>query len=349
MERGATWVRAVAFTLTLACAASAETRPASAGADAATAAKEDDEQAVAIRLEGDWQGCPTPTDFFARLAQRAPGIRLTRPGEPGWVFVARMARAERGSVHGVLRVHDLDGGVLERDVSGASCIEVAEALALIGAVTIRPGIAVDYDAVRRAFVQPSPAAQEFAAPPSAAALNPWSFSLRGVGSVRSNVLPVPLYAVGLGAELAREGTGIWRPAIGLAAAATLRATADTDSALTRTELTGQLFFGQVSVSPLALRMGPLELRPYGTLELGVLTATGQGTGLSVPRQSRELWVAAALLAQGDVFLGENWRCGAYAGAALHPIRYLFHMTPVDVYQTRLVGFAAGASISFRMN
>ena len=98
-----------------------------------------------------------------------------------------------------------------------------------------------------------------------------------------------------------------------------------------------------------LRTGPLELRPYGAIELGVLTATGQGDGLVLGRQSREVWLAAALLAQADVIGGENWRVGAYAGAQVHPIRYLFQMTPVDVYRTSLVGVAAGVSISVRMN
>jgi hypothetical protein len=312
-----------------------------------------DEQAVAIRLEGNWAGCPTPTDFFARLAQRAPGVRLTRPGEPGWVFVAGMARAEPNGVRGHLRVQDLEGGVLERDVSGASCAEVAEALTLIGAVTIRPGIAVDYDSGGRpraaASTSLSAAPLGLGALPPAVPVPGWSFALRGVGLVRSNVVPIPLYGVGLGAELAHEGSSAWRPAVALAAAATLEAIADTGSALSRTELTAQLFFGQVAVSPLALRTGAVELRPYAAFELGVLTASGQGEGLTFPRQSRELWVAAALLAQGDVILGESWRIGAYAGAQLHPVRYLFQMTPVDVYRTSFVGVSAGALISVRMN
>ena len=86
-----------------------------------------------------------------------------------------------------------------------------------------------------------------------------------------------------------------------------------------------------------------------TFELGVLTASAQGSGLALPRQSHELWIAAAVLAQGEVPLGGGWRVGAYGGAQLHPLRYIFQVTPFDVYRASLVGLYAGVSISFRLD
>jgi len=167
--------------------------------------------------------------------------------------------------------------------------------------------------------------------------------------MRTNVLPVPLYGIGMGVEVAREGTTVWRPSFGFASAATFRATANTDNIVANTELTGQLFFGQFIASPLALRTGVLEVRPYAAFELGVLSASGSGTGFIVERQSNELWVAIALLAQANLELGSHWKVGAHVGADIHPIRYNFQITPFDVYLSGIVGLSVGASICFRIN
>jgi hypothetical protein len=312
-------------------------------------AKVDDEKAVAIRVEGAQAECPSSTEFFRRLQQRAPGVRLTRSGEPGWVFAVRFARADGGVFSGQLRVHDLAGGVLVREVSGASCAEVADALALVGAITLRPEILTTGDGARSAVPERPPVAPSASAPVAMVEASPWSFFLRSFGLMRTNVLPVPLYGIGMGVELAREGTTVWRPSFGFASAATFRATANTDAVVANTELTGQLFFGQFNASPLALRTGPLELRPYVAFELGVLAASGTGTGLTVERQSNELWVAVALLAHANLELGSQWRVGAHVGADIHPIRYNFQIAQVDVYRSDIVGLSAGVSICFRID
>jgi hypothetical protein len=314
-------------------------------------AKVDDEKAVAIRVEGAQAECPSSMEFFRRLQQRAPGVRLTRSGEPGWVFAVRFARADGGVFNGQLRVHDLAGGVLVREVGGARCAEVADALALVGAIALRPEILDNGEGARATAPErpPVPASAPLPLAPVATEASAWGLFVRGFGSTRTDVFPVPLYGIGMGVEVAREGTTVWRPSFGFASAATFRATANTDNIVANTALTGQLFFGQFSASPLALRTGVLELRPYVAFELGMLAASGSGTGFTVERQSNELWLAIALLAQANVELGSHWRVGAHVGADIHPIRYNFQITPLDVYLSGIVGLSVGLSICFRLN
>jgi len=309
-------------------------------------------EAVAVRVDG-FPGCPSSEEFWRRLSRRAPGIRLTRPGEPGRVFVVRFQATENGHTTGRLRVLDIEGSALEREVSGATCVEVADALALVAAVAARSDATIDTPsdaepAPERSPRSPRPPATETAVAPVSEERAPaWSLLVRGQTSLRTQVLPASLYGAGAGFEFARDGSSSWQPAIGAMLEATLTGTASTDHIAPNTEMAAQLTMVRVVASPLRLRAGVVDLRPYVSLDVGRLALEGRGSGLTRDAQNRMFWIAAALLAQADVRLGAGWIVGASVGAEVHPFLYQFKYTDRDVYQVGDIGLIAGLSVAYR--
>jgi len=307
---------------------------------------------VSIRVDGP-QGCPSGEEFWQSLQRRAPGIRLTRPGEPGRVFLVRFQRVDSGAATGRLRVLDVEGIALEREVNGSTCVEVAEALALIAAVGARGLLANDtYSEEGTVRQRPAPERPRAPAPPVVAPVNTdraaeWNLLVRAEGSVRTQIVPAFLYGAGAGFELARDGSSVWQPAIGALVEATLTATASTDNVVPNTEMTGQLTMVHVFASPLRLRAGPIAVRPYASIDIGRLALEGRGGGLTREGQMRRFWFAAALVARADIRLGANWVAGAKVGAEVHPLLFQFEFTPRDVFQVGRVGLVAGLSASFR--
>lgn len=308
-------------------------------------------ESVAIRVEG-FPGCPSSEEFWRRLQQRAPGIRLTRAGEPGRVFVVRFQEVEKGHAIGRLRILDVEGNALEREVTGVTCVEVADALALVAAVAARSDVPVDSQPTTEdAQEAPRPTPRR---PPSEQGVTPanddrtnWDLLVRAQASLRGQILPVSLYGAGAGFELARDGSSPWQPAVGAIVEATLTATASTDHIVPNTEMSAQLTMVHLFASPLRLRAGAIDLRPYVSLDIGRLALEGRGSGLTRDTQNRMLWIAAALLAQADVRLSAEWRVAGSVGAEVHPFLYQFKYTDRDVYQVGDIGLVAGLSISYR--
>jgi hypothetical protein len=308
-------------------------------------------EAVAVRVEG-FAGCPSSEEFWRRLQHRAPGIRLTRAGEPGRIFVVRFEQAENGDATGRLRILDVEGSALEREVSGATCVEVAEALALVAAVAAGPDSSDTRSeggaAQQRAAGSPRPSTAEPLAVPVHDARSPtWNLVVRGQASIRTQILPVSLYGAGAGFEVARDGSSLWQPALGAMVEATLTGAASTDHIVPNTEMTAQLTVVRLFASPLRLRAGAVELRPYASVDIGRLALEGRGIGLTRDAQNRMFWIAVALLAEADVRLGAGWVVGASVGAEVHPLLYQFKYTDRDVYQVGDVGLIAGLSLSYR--
>jgi hypothetical protein len=309
-------------------------------------------EAVALRVEG-FPGCPSSEDFWRRLQQRAPGIRLTRAGEPGRVFVVRFQEQEKGRAMGRLRILDVEGNALEREVTGVTCVEVADALALVGAVAARFDVSSDVQPAMGAAQEPPrrtarpPTSEQAATPVNDDRAPHWNVLVRGQFSVRAQILPALLYGAGGGFEVSRDGSSSWQPTLGAAVEATLTATANTDHVVPETEMTAQLAVVHLFASPLRLRAGAVELRPYLSFDIGRLALEGRGNGLARDTQNRKLWIAVALLAQASVQLGGGWALGARAGAEARPFLYQFTYTDRDVYQVGDVGLVVGASVSYR--
>lgn len=311
-------------------------------------------ETVSLTVEGHGDGCPSTEEFFRRMQARAPGIQLAEPRAASRVVVARFEVLKESGVAGRLRIQGLEGQALVREVSGRSCLEVAEALTFIAAVAIQSSAADlgDMPAVTPPAAPPPSAPPEMAPlphAPSTQAPTRWRWSIHAGGLVRTQILPVPLYAAGAGAEVAHEGASLWQPAFGVAGATSFSASASTDEVVPGSDIAGQLTWGRLYASPLRLLAGPLQLRPYAMLEVGRLVVRGQGTGLAQEGQSEEIWFAVGLSARAEMILFGPFGVGAEVGAEIHPARYNFQFSPLDVYRVPTIGFAGAAAISFRFD
>src|SRR5690349_6866648 len=230
MRRIQRWVASLAALVAATRAAAADSTE---NADGST-------EAIAIQVDG-FAGCPSGAEFWRRIAQRAPGVRLTRAGEAGRIFAVRFEQMDSRDVIGRLRIVDIEGGTLEREVNGATRAEVADALSIIAAVAARRDAHITSPTKPIPAQETPPAVQP---PPSERAeararergASSWGILVRGEISVRTQVLPAPLYGGGLGFEVVRDGDSPWQPSIGLTFDATLGATANTDHVISNTEM-----------------------------------------------------------------------------------------------------------------
>jgi hypothetical protein len=165
--------------------------------------------------------------------------------------------------------------------------------------------------------------------------------------MHTQIVPAPLYGLGAGVEFVHEGASPWQLAVGALVEATLTATASTADVAPNTEMSGRLALVHIFASPLRLRAGPFDVRPYGSLDIGRLTLQGHGSGLQSAEQTAVVWVAVALVAEADLRLGAHWALGAKLGAEVHPVTYQYEFTPREVYQVDTLGLIAGLAASFR--
>jgi hypothetical protein len=89
--------------------------------------------AIVIELES---GCVTADEFVSQVRRRAPRAREALPGEPARRVHVTISGDE--PVIGRLVMAGNDGAVIAREVEGATCQEVTNALALVLAVTLDP-------------------------------------------------------------------------------------------------------------------------------------------------------------------------------------------------------------------
>jgi hypothetical protein len=90
-------------------------------------------EAIAVELES---GCVTAAEFIERVESRTPRTRGAAPGEPARRVRVTIEGNER--IVGRLVVAGKDGALVVREVEGATCPEVVDALALVLAVTLDP-------------------------------------------------------------------------------------------------------------------------------------------------------------------------------------------------------------------
>jgi hypothetical protein len=304
-------------------------------------------EAVAIRVSG-FPGCPSGEEFWRRLQYRASSIRPTRAGEPGRLFIVHFEEPEPGRTVGRLRILDLEGNALEREISGTTCGEVAEALTLVAAVATHGASPAD-PPLQADPPSDIPRQAEEAAAPSidGNGTSQWSLLLRARTSIRTHIVPAALYGAGAGFELAHDGASTWQPAIGALVEATLSATTSTASVAANTEMGGQLAILHLYASPIRYRSGAIEVRPLASLDVGELSIEGRGRGLRREGQVRMFWMAAALSMQADVGLGRGWSLGGSLGMALHPFLYRLVYSDRDVHEVRDFGLIAGLSGAYR--
>ena len=155
-------------------------------------------------------GCVTAQAFLELVRRRTPRARAAEPGELARHF--RLAIEGDEHVVGRLLADDAAGTTPLREVEGASCQEVADALALVLAVTLDPlayqSPAAGDDPVREPTpTRPSPAspvappaARAEHAPPAHGSARSWQHAFGGEATLALGLVEKPL--VGLGARYA---------------------------------------------------------------------------------------------------------------------------------------------------
>jgi len=252
--------------------------------------------------------CVTAQDFFRLVRRRTPRARAAEPGEPGRHF--RLAIEGDDRVVGRLLAEEEAGTTPLREVEGASCEEVADALALVLAVTLDPlaqqGPAASEEPVReRPQTRPSPGSpvppppvHAERAPPGRGSARSWEHAFGGEATLAVGLVEKPM--VGLGARysasLAASG------AAGLLLTAGAFATFANDAAA-KYAGDGVVRYHLQALSAGACPLGfgtraRVRLYPCASLTVGRLEA--RGIALPGRQSDSALFVAAAL--EGRVLL-----------------------------------------------
>jgi hypothetical protein len=240
------------------------------------------DEGIFVRTEGAIP-CATKESFFERVHERAPVARLAGQGEQARTFTISVQGSEP-DLRGNLMVVRLDGSTTTRDVAGASCDEVVDALALITALDIDPR-----SAEPPSLPPPSPpVAPESAAPPAPVPARTWELSA-GVGvSLTRGVAPVSLVGIPIEVDLFFPRDDLLSPSFGIGFERTFSRTAaaasgDADFDLTR---------GFVEACPVSWSWRALRLFPCLRLDAGALRGTGrQGKEIDRPGSETRSWFA----------------------------------------------------------
>ncbi len=148
-------------------------------------------------------GCVTAREFLDQVKRRAPRVRPAQPGDAARRFSVTIEN--RARVVGRLLSQNTDGTGSAREVEGASCQEVTDALALVVAVTLDPLADTSSDegddqAVERGSSKPPrasnrPARGARAVPPRETETR-WRHALGGEAILAAGLVDAPMPAVG---------------------------------------------------------------------------------------------------------------------------------------------------------
>jgi hypothetical protein len=93
---------------------------------------------IDVRIEFDAPSdCAEVSSFYDRVRARTDRVRLAEAGVEALTLRVRVVR-KGASVHGQLRMTDEQGASTTREVDGASCIEVVDALSLTATLALDP-------------------------------------------------------------------------------------------------------------------------------------------------------------------------------------------------------------------
>jgi hypothetical protein len=249
--------------------------------------------------------CPPSSELRTQIWSRTPRARLAQAGERARTFAVSITQ-EGGTYQGRLRVEGTDGSVATRALSGATCAEVSEALALVAAMAIDPPAAPGGpEAVARAPAPVLPSARP-------AALR-WVVGVDG--AVDAGLAPAVSPAAAM--FLQAEGRGA-RPASGRLAVWYARAArigspggvAD----LSRVSL-------RLDGCPVTLRaLQRLDASPCLFFEGGIVDARGH---IDVPDSAVRPWLGAGLLVRLRLLVTDAWFVEAEAGVTAPIVRDSF--------------------------
>jgi hypothetical protein len=237
-------------------------------------------------------GCPDKSELVRQVSSRARDAELVETGGQ-WRFVVSLSRSGAQA----------EGAVVSRPtepprrVSGTSCAAVAEAVALIVAVTLDPSLVLDLSPPALPAEPPPPQSAlprpaEPAPPSSEPPLIPSSvaFALGAGGWIIAGPAPSSLFGASVFGELASGAVG--RPRLRLALSHATTGNIDVGSGAAHFELSSARLEG----CPGGFGRGSFELVGCLDLEAGRVAAEGLSRGaVRQTQESSRLWFELGLM------------------------------------------------------
>ncbi len=332
-------------------------------------ARADDGPAEPVRIEYQASpGCPDAVTFSAAVNARTTRARAASAGERARTFVVVVAPDGRG-VAGRVTIRDLDGRELRRDVTGATCAEVADALALVVALAIDPHASVTPIALPPAASAPpssasTPHSSTPAPPPASAARPPTvlpspsvsalppprsspsplaprtarvAFGALGAGGVFSTgVTPSTLFGLDVFAELRLAADDWMTPSFRIAFERTASDTLTGANGTARFVWTA----GRFDACVRGWRAGRLSIGPCARAEVGAISAAGGG--VTHPKNETGPWLALAPAVRARVSIADVLFLDADLALRVALARETFYFEPdATFYEVPVLGVTGG--------
>jgi hypothetical protein len=277
--------------------------------------------------------CLNAREFLDQVRRRTPRARAAEPGESARRFIVTLEN--HGRVVGRLLTENTDGTTAVREVQGTSCQEVADALALVVAVTLDPfADQSPTSGNERMYGRPSARPSSGlprALPPTRAVRVPtqpepkarWEHALGAEATLRAWLVDQPMPALGARywGSLAREDA----PGVLFTVGAFATRAADAQAVSPANDphryadgvIRYHLYALDATVCPLGARLGALvRLYPCGALTVGQLEAEAIGLRGVQSDKDAALFVAAALEGRWMIRLGGPLRLAGSAGLSV---------------------------------
>lgn len=285
---------------------------------------------VSVTLEyAAFEGCPDAASFEAQVLARTPRASFAAPGASGTLTWSVELGPTSGGSRGTLRVQGESQGMLERNVTAATCEQVVGALALVAALSVDP----DASLSEPAEPSPRPLAPSPRKPPVPVPSPRRPERVAAAPGVRFTVGPSLVGRSGLAPEL------VWAPqaALGLsfrtggghtwglrlsALHASGRSTLETGSASFTSNLV------RLQAFPLRVGSAAWRFEPAAFAEAGELSA--RGVGITPTRSVRRPVAWAGVLGRVSLVMSVLL-LELEAGGALPFVRdrfYIFENTTV---------------------
>jgi hypothetical protein len=299
-------------------------------------------------------GCPDGAAFLASLERRGLRGRIATLGDRVDFVVTLSAELEIPS--GRLERQTDAGTVAVRQLTAATCDEVADGIALSLALTFQPNSGpssevapapsdVPVNEADHAHTQvassSSPTEHDRAAHARPARSDNGAWAVGADGVISTGIAPSLLLGAGLFGERAFASQGLLRPSVRLSIFA-----AQSSSETQRGDLVFQLGNARVEGCPIALGVPTLQFRPCAGGDVGIASAAGSG-----PSGMRDTNAWADLVAHARV----TWtplaalQVEVQIGAIVPLTRYeIAFSAPTEiVHRTASIGLASGIGAAFR--
>ena len=291
-----------------------------------------DDEVEAIRVEYSVVAeCPSESEFLDRLRTHTRRFRIAGEGEPARTF----AIAVDAAGHAKLTIRDVDGAQSERPLSGASCGEVVDGLALIAALAIDPAATIAPVASSASSSAPPPPPPPKPPPPplvvrpAPSAGSRWAFSAGARVDMVAGISPRASFGAAVFLGIARLSESVFAPTLRLYAHGALPSSIAVDAASARFSRYG----GSLEACP--IRIGDaFAVRPCISIFAGAVRAVGND--IEAARGQNVAWLSSSLSLRFEAPLARWLR------VELEPGLYHYRFEPAtSIYTTpRLAAFGA---------